>query len=271
MYEKSELSSVREKLQNFLNIFDKYSVEIYGRRRQRVLDRLRTELQRRQPEVTKLLSDFIDTSAILRLGSFGQTMQLTVRDLLPTALLGGNNELTFNFADYQSTVQAVLNRAIGVIDSGITRTSKPERLHKGLKATATTINNYYVSPARIEELKSISPTPFDTTKLVRMCEELNIAYNNKCNTTIAMITRAIMDHVPPLLGFSTFAEIANNYKGTRSFTDSMKHLEESLRNIADSILHTPIRNKETLPTFVQVNFAADLDVLFGEIIRVNKK
>jgi hypothetical protein len=86
-----------------------------------------------------------------------------------------------------------------------------------------------------------------------------------------MLVRAIIDHVPPMLGHDTFKEVANNYNGTKSFGDSVKHLDESMRKISDSILHTKIRKKEILPTFVQVDFSADLDVLLGEIVRVNKK
>ena len=48
----------------------------------------------------------------------------------------------------------------------------------------------------------------------------------------------------------------------------MQRMETSLRNIADTHLHSPIRTREDVPTAVQVDFAADLDVLLGEVIRV---
>lgn len=161
-------------------------------------------------------------------------------------------------------VSDMIDQTIGILKTN-------PQLDKKLEVTDTIIKDSYVDPTRIRELEAISLEAFDTTKLVRMCEELNIANINNCYMTIAMLARAIIDHVPPLLGFSTFGEVANNYKGTKSFGDSMKHLGESMRMISDSILHTRIRNKETLPTFVQVNFSADLDVLLGEIIRVKKK
>jgi hypothetical protein len=50
----------------------------------------------------------------------------------------------------------------------------------------------------------------------------------------------------------------------------MQRLEGPLRNIADMRLHSPIRSSEDVLTLVQVDFAADLDVLLGEIIRVAK-
>ena len=86
----------------------------------------------------------------------------------------------------------------------------------------------------------------------------------------AMLVRAILDHVPPLLGKQIFAEVANNYPGEQSFKKSMQNLERSLRNIADAHLHIPIRQQEVLPSGQQVDFHKDLDVLLGEILRTLK-
>ncbi len=49
----------------------------------------------------------------------------------------------------------------------------------------------------------------------------------------------------------------------------MTNLENSSRKIADSYLHTRIRNKESLPNRTQVNFSNDMDVLLSEIIRIS--
>ena len=99
--------------------------------------------------------------------------------------------------------------------------------------------------------------------------ELNINFSNGCYLAVTMLSRAILDHVPPIFGYGTFEEVANNYKG-KSFRNSMLHLQNSLRNIADSHLHLPIRKKETLPNKTQVNFSNDLDVLLAEIVRILK-
>ncbi len=88
--------------------------------------------------------------------------------------------------------------------------------------------------------------------------------------SIAMIMRAIIDHIPPIFSVASFAEVANNYSGSKTFKISMKLLQRSLRSVADSHLHIQIRNKETLPTFTQVNFKAELDSLLSEIIRLLK-
>ena len=84
---------------------------------------------------------------------------------------------------------------------------------------------------------------------------------------MVMLTRALMDHIPPIFNVSTFREVVSNYKGTKSFKASMEHLDKSCRNIADASLHVHIRSQEILPNRTQVNFANDLDVLLVEIVR----
>jgi hypothetical protein len=128
----------------------------------------------------------------------------------------------------------------------------------------------FVNATRIEELRNVTSVEFDLTKLIRLCEEANVCYSNKCYLALTMITRAIIDHVPPILGFNTFSEVVSNYSGAKSFKEQMEHLHKSSRKIADAHLHTIIRNKETLPNQTQVNFANDMDVLLEEIVRVMK-
>jgi hypothetical protein len=224
-------------------------------------------------EATRLRSYINQNSAVVRkiVAEAGCYKTLTIS---PPPAVGGmimRNVDPFDmmfdppyFMNMVSIVSDIIDRAIGVF-----RTNPPHP--KKLESTDTVIKDHFVDPTRIRELEAISSRKYDTTKLVRLCEELNVVNNYDCYMTIAMLTRAIIDHVPPLLGVNTFTEVANNYKGTKSFKESMKHLQDSMRKISDSVLHTTIRKKETLPTFVQVNFSADLDVLLGEIVRVNKK
>lgn len=126
----------------------------------------------------------------------------------------------------------------------------------------------FISEARIAQIRALAPAGFDLCKLVRLCEELNIVYSGGAFFATAMLTRAILDHVPPLFGQATFTEVAKNYSGARSFKETMKRLDESARKIADGHLHARIRGKETLPEPQQVNFAAEVDVLLAEIVRI---
>lgn len=126
----------------------------------------------------------------------------------------------------------------------------------------------FVDSTRLAELHAIRSTSFDLRKLVRMCEEANGCFAVGYYFAVAMLCRAILDHVPPIFGVKAFSEVANNYAGSRSFKESMSHLDRSVRKIADSYLHVQIRAHESLPTEVQVDCARDLDVLLGEVARV---
>lgn len=125
----------------------------------------------------------------------------------------------------------------------------------------------YVDARRLKELKKIQNSNFDLSRLLEMCKELNDKSPKNYISTILLV-RAILDHVPPIFGYSTFKEVANNFATTKSVKASLQNLENSSRTIADAHLHTPIRKKETLPTKTQVNFSQDLDVLLGEIVRI---
>jgi hypothetical protein len=128
-----------------------------------------------------------------------------------------------------------------------------------------------IAESRLAELRKLVPTGFDFKKLIRLCEEINTVYSEKCYFATAMLTRGLLDHVPPLFGKSTFSELANNYAGGgKSFKEAMHHLENAARKVADAHLHGPIRRSETLPTPQQVNFASQLDVLLSEIVRITQ-
>ena len=132
------------------------------------------------------------------------------------------------------------------------------------------IMELYISDVRITHLIDIKTSTYDMTKVIQLLNEINIANLNKMYLTIPMLIRALVDHAAPIFGFNTFCELSNNYNSTKSFKKSMMHLDKSLRGIADSLLHTPIRKAEILPTFQQINFKADLDLLLSEVIRIHK-
>lgn len=129
----------------------------------------------------------------------------------------------------------------------------------------------FVDPNRIIELSEIKNDKYDLTRLIRLCKEINIATATDSVLSIAMITRTIINHIPPIFNCKNFSEVANNYDGGKSFKELMLKLEESLRKIADVHLHKQISTSEVLPNYTQVNFAAELDVLLSEIIIVLKK
>jgi hypothetical protein len=126
----------------------------------------------------------------------------------------------------------------------------------------------FVAMERIDGLRALESSNFDLRKLIRLCEELNISHANRALYAITMLVRAVLDHVPPLFGKKSFAEVASNYRGGRSFKDPMERLEKTARKIADKQIHGPICHKEVLPTLQQVSFTAEVDLLLAEIIHI---
>lgn len=81
-----------------------------------------------------------------------------------------------------------------------------------------------------------------------------------------MIVRAILDHVPPVLGFTSFKALASSHGG-KSIKDALTALETMARKLADLHLHQPIRRAEVLPNeATYAHFGGPLDVLLGEVV-----
>ena len=88
-----------------------------------------------------------------------------------------------------------------------------------------------IDAERLQQLKALTASKLDVTRLVALCEELNKCYAQNCFMAVAALTRALLDHVPPVFGRATFTEVANNYKGAKSFRESMQHLDNSARKV----------------------------------------
>ncbi len=124
----------------------------------------------------------------------------------------------------------------------------------------------YIHTSRIDELKAVNSSSYDVAKLIRICEELNNNHRMGNFISIILLSRAIINHVPPLFGnFTTFDQVIGQY-GNKSFKNIMKTLNESLRSTADNYNHQLIRHKEPLPTLQQVDYRANLDILLSEIL-----
>ncbi|TBG25401.1 hypothetical protein ELG79_09115 [Rhizobium leguminosarum] len=138
-------------------------------------------------------------------------------------------------------------------------TSEPQK-------ASTQQRGEFVDNSRIAELRAISASDFDLSRLVRMCEEINGAWNSGNTISVAMLARAIVDHVPPIFDQGNFAQVTSQIS-PRSIRGSFEHIQASLRHIADGALHTHIRRRETIPTPTQVDFRQSFDVLMSELIR----
>jgi hypothetical protein len=127
----------------------------------------------------------------------------------------------------------------------------------------------FVHPDRIQDLEQLQHPDFDLSKLIQLCHEVNDNYERGNYLSVAMLGRSILDHVPPLFGHQTFDQVVGGHGG-RSFKSVMTGLNTTMRSIADSYLHLPIRKRETLPTATQVNFSQAMDVLLQEVVRISK-
>ena len=194
--------------------------------------------------------------------------------------LGPVNDFTFAIADatrMNGAVGGVSSHCIGDVEQHIRAAARHIRRVKRDKAPAPvqvplqgvgSQPTPYVSPSRIAEIEALKSGKWNFAKLAQLCKELNVAHAKECNYATAMLVRAITDHVPPVFGVTSFAQVAANYAGTQSFKKSMQHLQGSLRNIADGLLHEQIRPRESLPSPQQVDFRQDLDRLLSEIVRI---
>lgn len=151
--------------------------------------------------------------------------------------------------------------------------SELEATERGLKQTgavAMAKSGVFVAEGRIETLRQLREPSLDPVRLIRLLEEINVCYENDCFMAVAMLIRAVTDHVPSVFGVTGFAQVLSNVPGTsRSFRESMTHLDKSLRKIADAHLHVPMRVRETVPMRQQVvGYQGDVDILLAEVIRV---
>lgn len=169
-----------------------------------------------------------------------------------------------NFTDINSTIREYFINQMKYADEA--------NLYKPLRTrSAANKASDFVDLGRIDELKEISQGRFDLSKLIRLCEELNSNHDSNNYYAIALLTRAIIDHIPPVFGVKNFTEVANNYKSEnneRSFKKQMSHLDNSLRSVGDTSIHSQIRSSEVLPNMIQIDFRSDLDVLLAELIRL---
>ena len=154
--------------------------------------------------------------------------------------------------------------------------SKPQTIQyeakeKGRKEIKlNTISRAYIDPDRVNELQTLSNGQFDLCKVIRICEELNVCFAGECYLSMIVLTRALLDHIPPIFECSKFSEVANNYGGSKSFKEAMNYLENTSRKIADHYLHCQIRKSESVPNVKQVDFSNNIDFLLAEIIRILK-
>jgi hypothetical protein len=124
----------------------------------------------------------------------------------------------------------------------------------------------YVNADLITELEQKQgQTKWNLDKLLQLLRELdsNYAVDNaySCHTLL----RAIIDHVPPILGHPSFEVAAPSHTWSRTDKKYMKRLLD-FKVQADDVLHRPIRQSANVITMHDLPQAAALNALLRECI-----
>ena len=185
--------------------------------------------------LTKVLH-FIESNDRVELGKIKQYIVIEAgRDLTTNALINGKTIVDILEAGRLVTYEKTGKKTIVVF-------CKAEE------------SSRYIRDDRITSLNAIKNKQYDLSKLIELCREINYCYEKELFYAVGILVRALIDHVPPIFGYKTFTEVANNYGGrSKSFKASMKTLDGSTRDIADSYAHEQIKAKMDLANSTQVN------------------
>jgi len=85
----------------------------------------------------------------------------------------------------------------------------------------------------------------DCAKLLQLIDELNDNYARENAYAAHALLRAILDHIPPILGYADFVEVANNYQWPRTDRKYIKRLLD-FKLQGDDVLHRQISDKADL-------------------------
>ena len=130
--------------------------------------------------------------------------------------------------------------------------------------TDTTIHQM-IQTSVINQIKERSSSEFDTTVLVRLCEETNSCFSHGNIVATVLTMRSVLNYVPPVFGQKTFDQVVA--QSGSSHKDIFTHLQNGLRKIADLHAHRTIAKLDIYPTASQVEpFKPQFECLLHEVI-----
>ncbi|GAA3193464.1 hypothetical protein GCM10010451_49360 [Streptomyces virens] len=119
----------------------------------------------------------------------------------------------------------------------------------------------YVNAGLRDELAAKQgKTKLNVDKLIALLHELDDNYAGGNAYSCHAMLRAVIDHVPPLLGHKSFEAAVNNYTWTRTDKKYMTRLLE-FKTQADDVLHRQIRASADVITMHDLPQAAALNAL----------
>ncbi len=109
--------------------------------------------------------------------------------------------------------------------------------------------NSYVNQQIIHDIRTKDgKSQFNVAKLLRLIGELNDNYERRNSYATHAMLRAILDHIPPILGQPDFNAVVNNYSWGRTDKRYLKKLVD-FRDQADDALHRQISAQADLLDF----------------------
>jgi|GEM_PF-1405871 len=174
----------------------------------------------------------------------------------------GSSALT---SQWQQAVEVIADAMMEIDRREIVR-----RTENVTNKSTGSLDSSYVNPLRIQELKDLTCSKFDTSRLIRLLEELNAAAAQRYWLSVMALLRTILHHVPPVFGRTSFAQVRSQYNG-KSFGKTMDKFEDSLKNLADEHLHQQMLEHDPLPVEQQADFRQPLDRLLVEVLRLLKR
>ncbi len=164
-------------------------------------------------------------------------------------------------AQFALGISRQLNDFMYLIDKSIAESKSYQQTDNYTEKGTTT----YLDKHTLLNLSKIKNNDFDLSRLVSLCNELDDNYSLGNYYSCAMLLRAILDHIPPIFGKTSFDDVSAQYGG-KSFKDIMRPLNDTAKKIGDNYLHSQVNKKVLVITKTQVDFKANLDMLLNEII-----
>jgi hypothetical protein len=128
----------------------------------------------------------------------------------------------------------------------------------------TTPINPYVNQRIIDDIRiKDGKSQFNVAKLLRLIEELNDNYARRNSYATHALLRAVLDHIPPILGQPDFNAVANNYSWGRTDKRYLKRLAD-FRDQADDALHRQISTRADLLDFDDIPASVCVNRLLQE-------
>lgn len=179
----------------------------------------------------------------------------------------GNNFNSHRHEMVTQVIEPFHRDVVGLLNPFVQEEKLSERSHTAENANAPVVNRAFIDPARLSRLRELqSQTTFDLRKLIRLCEELNLAYGNRAWFSLAFLTRTVLNHVAPVFGQKTFAQVASQAT-PKHFKLAAEALDVFARKVSDFHLHEPIAKHLTLPTETQVSMQVQMDIVLSEVER----